>query len=132
MRQVRLNCGQKDIQMTDYWPTQIKVSKDRQRLVVAFNDGAAYELPAEMLRVLSPSAEVKGHGPGQEVTVPGKRNVAIIAVTPTGNYAIRIGFDDMHDSGIFTWTYLRELGERGEAMFGEYEQKLAEKGLSRD
>ena len=118
--------------MSDFWPTQIKVSKDRQRLAVTFNDGAAYDLPAEMLRVLSPSAEVKGHGPGQEVTVPGKRNVAIIAVTPTGNYAVRIGFDDMHDTGIFTWTYLRELGERGGEMFAEYEQKLAEKGLSRD
>ena len=118
--------------MSDIWPTQIKVSKDRQSLTVAFNDDSAYVLSAEMLRVLSPSAEVKGHGPGQEVTVPGKRNVAIIAVHPTGNYAIRIGFDDGHDTGIFTWTYLRELGERGEVMFGEYEQKLADKGLSRD
>ncbi|MDB5523205.1 MAG: hypothetical protein JWM58_968 [Rhizobium sp.] len=118
--------------MTDQWPTQIKVSKDRQRLAVTFNDGEAYELSAEMLRVLSPSAEVKGHGPGQEVTVPGKRNVAITAVTPTGNYAIRIGFDDMHDTGIFTWTYLRELGKRGGEMFADYERKLTEKGMSRD
>jgi DUF971 family protein len=132
MRQVGPNCGQKDVNMTEHWPTQIKVSRDRQHLAVTFNDGAAYDLPAEMLRVLSPSAEVKGHGPGQEVTVPGKRHVAIIAVTPTGNYAVRIGFDDMHDTGIFTWTYLRELGERGTEMFAEYEQKLAEKGLSRD
>jgi DUF971 family protein len=118
--------------MNDFWPTQIKVSKDRRQLAVTFNDGASFDLPAEMLRVLSPSAEVKGHGPGQEVTVPGKRNVAIIAVTPTGNYAVRIGFDDMHDTGIFTWTYLRELGERGGEMFADYERKLAEKGLSRD
>lgn len=117
--------------MTDDWPTQIKVSKDRRNLAVTFSDGAAYDLPAEMLRVLSPSAEVKGHGPGQEVTVPGKRNVAIVSVTPTGNYAVRIGFDDMHDSGIFTWSYLRELGTRGGEMFAEYEKKLAEKGLSR-
>lgn len=118
--------------MSEFWPTQIKVAKDRQRLTVVFNDEVAYELSAEMLRVLSPSAEVKGHGPGQEVTVPGKRNVAIIAVQPTGNYAIRIGFDDGHDTGIYTWTYLRELGERGGEMFGEYEAQLAAKGMSRD
>jgi DUF971 family protein len=118
--------------MTTFWPTEIRVSKDRQSLSVTFNDAQNFALPAEMLRVLSPSAEVKGHGPGQEVTVPGKRDVAIISVTPTGNYAIRIGFDDMHDTGIFTWSYLRELGERGSEMFAEYEQKLAEKGMSRD
>lgn len=122
----------RDETMSEIWPTQIKVAKDRQRLTVAFNDGAAYELSAEMLRVLSPSAEVKGHGPGQEVTVPGKRNVAILSVLPTGNYAIRIGFDDGHDTGIFTWSYLRELGERGGELFGEYEAKLAEKCMSRD
>lgn len=118
--------------MSEFWPTQIKVAKDRQRLTVAFNDDVAYELSAEMLRVLSPSAEVKGHGPGQEVTVPGKRNVAIVAIQPTGNYAIRIGFDDGHDTGIYTWTYLRELGERGGELFGEYEAQLEAKGMSRD
>jgi DUF971 family protein len=85
-----------------------------------------------MLRVLSPSAEVQGHGPGQKVTVPGKRNVAIISMTPTGNYAVRIGFDDMHDTGIFTWSYLRELGERGEELFAVYENELREKGMNRD
>ena len=118
--------------MSDYWPTEIRVSKDRHRIVVTFNDGATFDLSAEMLRVLSPSAEVKGHGPGQEVTVPGKRNVGILSMTPTGNYAVRIGFDDMHDTGIFTWSYLRELGERGAALFADYEKALAEKGLSRD
>jgi DUF971 family protein len=118
--------------MSEFWPTQIKVGKDRQTLTVAFNDGKAFELTAEMLRVLSPSAEVKGHGPGQEVTVPGKRNVAVIAVHPTGNYAIRIGFDDGHDTGIFTWTYLRELGELGGELFAEYEAQLEAKGMSRD
>ncbi len=115
-----------------FWPTELRVSKDRQRLVIRYNDDKAYDLSAEMLRVLSPSAEVQGHGPGQRVTVPGKRNVAIIAMTPTGNYAVRIGFDDGHDSGIFTWTYLRELGENGAALFATYEQELAEKGMSRD
>jgi DUF971 family protein len=131
MRQGPHNSEQKDVKMSDFWPTGIKVSKDRRQLSVSFDDGAAFDLPAEMLRVLSPSAEVKGHGPGQEVTVPGKRHVQIVSVTPTGNYAVRIGFDDMHDSGIFTWKYLRELGENGAAMFADYEKKLAERGLGR-
>ncbi|HSX76338.1 DUF971 domain-containing protein [Shinella sp. S4-D37] len=118
--------------MSDLWPTELRVSKDRQRLLVTFNDGASFDLSAELLRVLSPSAEVQGHGPGQKVTVPGKRNVAIIAMTPTGNYAVRIGFDDLHDTGIFTWSYLRELGEKGAELFAAYERELAEKGMSRD
>jgi len=118
--------------MSDIWPTELRVSKDRQHLVVTFNDGQSFDLSAEMLRVLSPSAEVQGHGPGQRVTVPGKRNVAIISLTPTGNYAVRIGFDDMHDTGIFTWTYLRELGERGQELFAAYEEELREKGMNRD
>ncbi|UJW74026.1 gamma-butyrobetaine hydroxylase-like domain-containing protein [Rhizobium sp. SL42] len=118
--------------MSDTWPSELKVSKDRRLLTVSFNDGMVVSLPAEMLRVLSPSAEVQGHGPGQKVTVPGKRNVAIKALVPTGNYAVRIGFDDGHDTGIFTWIYLRELGETGAQKFAEYESELATKGLSRD
>lgn len=118
--------------MTEIWPTELRVSKDKRMLNITFNDGQVYIVPAETMRVLSPSAEVQGHGPGQKVTVPGKRNVGIKAITPTGNYAVRIGFDDGHDSGIFTWIYLRELGEKGEELFSEYEQQLAEKGLSRD
>ncbi|MBX9458794.1 MAG: DUF971 domain-containing protein [Rhizobium sp.] len=118
--------------MSEFWPTQIKVAKNRQALTVTFNDDVAYQLSAEMLRVLSPSAEVQGHGPGQKLTVPGKRNVAIVSVQPTGNYAIRIGFDDGHDTGIFTWTYLRELGARGDELFAGYERDLADKGMSRD
>ena len=118
--------------MSDIWPSELRVSKDRQRLVVTFNDGRSFELSAELLRVLSPSAEVQGHGPGQKVTVPGKRNVAIISMIPTGNYAVRIGFDDMHDTGIYTWTYLRELGERGVELFSAYEDELREKGMNRD
>jgi DUF971 family protein len=114
------------------WPTELRVSQDKRILTVAFEDGASFGLPAEMLRVLSPSAEVQGHGPGQKVTVPGKRNVAIRAVVPAGNYAVRIAFDDGHDSGIFTWRYLRELGIDGDAMFAHYEEELAAKGLSRD
>lgn len=118
--------------MSDLWPTELRVSKDRQRLVVTFNDGLSFDLSAELLRVLSPSAEVQGHGPGQKVTVPGKRNVAIISMTPTGNYAVRIGFDDLHDTGIYTWSYLWELGEKGAELFAAYERELAEKGMSRD
>ncbi|CAN7400116.1 DUF971 domain-containing protein [Rhizobium leguminosarum] len=118
--------------MSDIWPSELRVSKDRQRLVVTFDDGQSFDLSAELLRVLSPSAEVQGHGPGQKVTVPGKRNVAIISMMPTGNYAVRIGFDDMHDTGIYTWTYLRELGERGDELFSAYEDELREKGMNRD
>jgi DUF971 family protein len=118
--------------MSDIWPTELRVSKDRQVLNVTFNDGRGYPLPAEMLRVLSPSAEVQGHGPGQKVTVPGKRNVGIGSLTPAGNYAVRIGFDDGHNSGIYTWAYLRELGEDGGRQFADYERELLEKGLSRD
>ena len=118
--------------MSELWPTELKVSKDRMSLTVTFNDGERFTLSAEMLRVLSPSAEVQGHGPGQGLTVPGKRNVAILSMTPTGNYAVRIGFDDFHDTGIFTWSYLRELGERGDSLFAAYEADLAAKGMSRD
>lgn len=118
--------------MSDNWPTELRVSKDRRLLNVTFSDGASFGIPAEVMRVLSPSAEVQGHGPGQKVTVPGKRDVAIATITPAGNYAVRIGFDDGHDSGIFTWPYLRELGDDGERLFMEYERELAEKGLSRD
>lgn len=118
--------------MSEIWPTELRISKDRRNLNITFSDGKAFSLAAEMLRVLSPSAEVQGHGPGQKVTVPGKRDVAIVTVTPAGNYAVRIGFDDMHDSGIYTWPYLRELGERGAELFAEYERELEEKGLTRD
>ena len=116
---------------SDSWPKELRVSKDKRTLTVTFNDGIAGVLPAEMLRVLSPSAEVQGHGPGQKVTVPGKRNVAIAAMTPTGNYAVRIAFDDGHDTGIFTWTYLRTLSSDGAALFAAYEQELSAKGLTR-
>ena len=118
--------------ITDSWPTELKVSQDRRVLTVTFDDALSFALPAEMLRVLSPSAEVQGHGPGQKVTVPGKRQVAIRNVVATGNYAVRIAFDDGHDSGIFTWRYLRELGTDGHDKFREYEAELAAKGLSRD
>jgi DUF971 family protein len=112
-------------------PTELRVSKDRRLLTVSFPGGKRYELPAEMLRVLSPSAEVQGHSPEQRVTVPGKRNVAIGRIEPVGNYAVRIVFDDFHDTGIFTWHYLRELGEEREERWQAYLDELAAKGLGR-
>ncbi|MDR6873143.1 DUF971 family protein [Bosea sp. BE125] len=114
------------------WPTEIRLAKDRRTLHVAFEDGAAYALPAELLRVESPSAEVQGHGPTQKKTVPGKAEVEIIGVEPVGHYAVKLTFDDMHDTGIFAWDYLRELGEHGEAKMQAYLDALAEQGLSRE
>jgi DUF971 family protein len=114
------------------WPTELRVAQDRRTLTVSFDDGASYALPAETMRVLSPSAEVQGHGPGQKVTVPGKRQVGIRNVVAAGNYAVRIAFDDGHDSGIFTWRYLRELGEKGGELFAAYEAELSAKGMNRD
>jgi len=113
-------------------PKELRVSKDRKLLTVTFPDHRPFELPAELLRVASPSAEVQGHAPDQRVTVPGKRNVAILKIEPVGNYAVRITFDDFHDTGIFTWTYLHTLGHEKEARWNAYLAELAEKGLSRD
>ncbi|WP_026060600.1 gamma-butyrobetaine hydroxylase-like domain-containing protein [Pseudaminobacter salicylatoxidans] len=112
-------------------PKELRVSKDRRTLTVTFPDHAPFELPAEMLRVLSPSAEVQGHSPDQRVTVPGKRNVAILKIEPIGNYAVRITFDDLHDTGIFTWDYLHDLGHEKGARWSAYLAELEQKGLSR-
>ncbi len=117
---------------TTSWPTELRVSKDRRTLTIAFDDGRRFELPAEYLRVTSPSAEVQGHSPDERKTVPGKRNVEIIGVEPVGNYAVRIAFDDMHDTGIFGWPYLAELGEKREERWANYLAELDAKGLSRD
>lgn len=116
---------------SDSWPTELKLDKDKSTLTVSFDDGKIFALPAEMLRVLSPSAEVQGHTPAQRVTVPGKKNVRIEKLVPVGNYAVRIAFNDGHDTGLFSWTYLRDLGENQEARFGVYLRELAEKGLTR-
>lgn len=112
-------------------PKELRVSKDRKLLTVTFADHRPFELPAELLRVLSPSAEVQGHSPEQRVTVPKKRNVAILKVEPVGNYAVRITFDDFHDTGIFTWNYLHTLGHEKDARWQTYLDELAAKGLSR-
>jgi DUF971 family protein len=116
---------------TKPWPSELRVSKDKSELTIAFETGETFTHPAEMLRVLSPSAEVQGHSPEQRVTVPGKRHVKIAQVVPIGNYAVRLVFDDRHDSGIFTWTYLHELGTQREVRWQGYLDELAAKGLSR-
>lgn len=112
-------------------PTELRVSKDRRMLTVTFAAHQPFELPAELLRVLSPSAEVQGHSPEQRVTVPGKRNVAILKIEPVGNYAVRITFDDRHDTGIFTWDYLHRLGHEKEVLWQQYLDELEQKGLNR-
>ncbi len=104
---------------TTPWPVEIRLVKDKQSLEISFDDGQRYRLSAELLRVTSPSAEVQGHSEAQRKTVGGKRNVQIISVDPVGNYAVRIGFDDMHDSGIYSWPFLRELGQNAEAAVSE-------------
>jgi DUF971 family protein len=116
---------------SDPWPTELKVDKDRRLLTIAFDDGASFALPAELLRVMSPSAEVQGHSPEERVTVPGKKAVRILRIEPVGNYAARIVFDDGHDTGLYTWTYLHELGENKEERFQDYLAELAAKRLSR-
>jgi DUF971 family protein len=113
------------------WPTELRLRKDRKVLTVAFDDGASFDLDAEYLRVKSPSAEVQGHSPDERKTVGGKRNVAILEVRPVGNYAVRLVFDDLHSTGIFSWDYLRDLGRNHAAYWQEYLDELAGKGLSR-
>ncbi len=115
----------------DPWPTEIRLSKDRRTLSVAFDSGERHTLSAEYLRVFSPSAEVQGHSPEERKTVSGKTAVGIVTVEPTGNYAIRLHFDDMHDTGIYTWGYLLKLGREHEQRWAAYLEELKAKGLSR-
>jgi DUF971 family protein len=114
------------------WPVELRLKQDKRTLEVSFDDGARFSLAAELLRVTSPSAEVQGHSEAQRKTVGGKRNVQILKIDPVGNYAVRLGFDDMHDSGIYSWTFLRELGLNAEQRFQSYLDDLAAKGLDRD
>ena len=113
------------------WPTELRLGKDKKSLTIAFDSGERVELAAEYLRVKSPSAEVQGHSPDQRKTVPGKRNVMVLEVIPVGNYAVRLVFDDMHSTGIFSWDYLLELGRNHEAYWQDYLDELAGKGMSR-
>src|SRR5436305_11735566 len=116
----------------DPWPTEIRLKDKGRMLAVSFDGGQSFELSAEYLRVMSPSAEVQGHSAAERKTVGGKRNVAIMQVEPVGNYAVRLTFDDMHSTGIYSWRYLHELGCEYEARWAEYLAGLGAKGLSRD
>ena len=113
-------------------PRELRISRDRSLLTVVFPNHPPVELTAELLRVLSPSAEVQGHSPEQRVTVPAKRNVKIARVDQVGNYAVRIVFDDFHDTGIYTWHYLHPLAHEKDERWQAYLDELAAKGLSRD
>ena len=112
-------------------PTEIVLHQASHALEVAFDDGTRFRLPCEYLRVESPSAEVQGHGPGQRVLVPGKRNVNIRAIVPVGNYAVQLQFDDGHDSGLYSWSYLHELGREYDQRWPAYVAGLESRGLSR-
>jgi len=114
------------------WPTELRLHKDRRTLTIAFDTGEAFDLSAEYLRVRSPSAEVQGHSPDERKTVAGKKNVAILEVNPIGNYAVRLVFDDLHSTGIYSWAYLNELGREHAYYWQDYLDELAQKNLSRE
>ena len=116
---------------TTPWPTEIRLTKTKDDLVVSFDDGETFTLPAEMLRVMSPSAEVQGHSPEQRVLVSGKKSVRIGAVAPVGNYAVRLTFDDGHDTGLYTWAYLHKLGSQRVKLWSAYLDELKAAGKSR-
>lgn len=113
-------------------PTEIKVHQQSRVLEIAFADGQSFRLPFEFLRVYSPSAEVRGHGPGQEVLQVGKKDVQVLAVEPVGAYAIQLKFSDGHDTGIYSWDLLYEYGMRQERMWQDYLQRLRDAGASRE
>jgi len=114
------------------WPVEIRLKQSEKALEIDFDDGSTFHYPAELLRVESPSAEVQGHGPEQKTTVAGRRHVGIMAIEPVGNYAIRIKFDDLHDTGIFTWRYLYGVGKHADEIFEAYLKALEAKGLKRE
>jgi DUF971 family protein len=115
----------------DIWPEELRLRNSGKLLTVVFNNAEKYDLDAEFLRVESPSAEVQGHGPDQKVTVAGKSTVAIIKVDPVGNYAVRLTFDDMHSTGIFSWDYLLKLGREHAGMWQAYLDRLEAEGKTR-
>jgi len=114
------------------WPTEIRLHKDRKTITVSFDSGESFALAAEYLRVSSPSAEVQGHAPDQRVTVSAKRYVTITEVQPVGNYAVRLIFDDQHSTGIYSWSYLLELGRNRASLWQAYLDELTAKKLSRE
>ena len=114
------------------WPTELRLKGAEKRLEIAFDDGKRFSLLAEYLRVESPSAELQGHGPGQKITLGERAHVGILELEPVGNYAVRIKFDDLHDTGIYSWDYLYQLGVEHDRRWRDYLAALAEKGLSRE
>jgi len=117
---------------SNHTPIEIRVKSEEKTLEVDFDDGKSFSLPAELLRVESPSAEVQGHGPGQKTLVVGRRHVGIMGLEQVGNYAVRIKFDDMHDTGIFSWPTLYDYGTRKDELWSDYLVALKTQGLSRD
>jgi DUF971 family protein len=115
-----------------HWPVEVRLKKEQKLLEVEFDNGKRFRYPAELLRVESPSAEVQGHGPSQKQLVTGRAHVGILELEPVGNYAIRIKFDDLHDTGIYSWRYLYELGLKQDELWQAYLAALAERGLSRE
>jgi DUF971 family protein len=113
-------------------PTEITVHSKSRVLEVAFSDGARFRLPFELMRIYSPSAEVQGHGPGQEVLQTGKRGVDLLTLEPVGNYAVKPSFSDGHDTGLFSWDYLYHLGADQAALWAAYEKRLTQAGVARD
>jgi DUF971 family protein len=117
---------------TEHWPEEIRYLSAEKRLEVGFDNGNRFSYPAELLRVESPSAEVQGHNPSDKKTVAGRRHVGIMEVEPVGNYAVRIKFDDLHDTGIFSWQYLYQLGENQDEIWRAYLDAIEAQGLSRE
>ena len=118
--------------MNDVWPTELKVSDQGRVLTISFDNGTSFDVPAELLRVESPSAEVKGHGPGQEQLVFGKRLVSITGIEPIGTYAAKINFSDGHSTGLYTWAYLEKLGREQALIWTAYLEKLNQEGRTRE
>ena len=116
---------------TDVWPEEIRLAKSKSLLDVRFDNGKSFSLSAELLRVESPSAEVQGHGPGQKTTPVGKRDILISSIEPVGNYAIRIGFSDGHNTGIFSWNTLYDYGLRQDELMTDYLSRLKNEGTTR-
>ena len=117
---------------TKNWPIEIRIKSKEKALEIDFDNGESFKIKAELLRVESPSAEIQGHGSGQKVTLAGRRHVGILSVEPVGNYAIKINFDDMHDTGIYSWQYLYDMGANQNDLWHDYLMRVKELGFSRD
>ena len=117
---------------TEHWPEEIRYLSEDKRLEVEFDNGVRFSYPAELLRVESPSAEVQGHSASEKKIVAGRKHVGIMEIEPVGNYAIRIRFDDLHDTGLFSWQYLYQLGENQDAIWQTYLGAIEAQGLSRE